>query len=130
MWLPIMKNNFHIRIKVKTNYIKEQSAPDKSRYVFSYTINIKNLGNNSAKLISRQWIITDSNGNIQEVSGDGVVGQQPKIDSGEEFIYSSGTIIKTPVGSMEGRYFMEDRDNKKFEALIAPFTLAVPGLIN
>ena len=125
-----MKNNFNIIIKVNTNYLKEQSDPDENRYVFSYTINIKNLGNNSAKLISRQWIITDSNGNIQEVSGDGVVGQQPNINSGEEFTYTSGTIIKTPVGTMEGRYFMEDANNKRFEALIAPFTLAVPGLIN
>ena len=125
-----MKNNFNIRIKVTTNYLKEQSAPDENRYVFSYKINIKNLGNNSAKLISRQWIITDSNGNIQEVNGDGVVGQQPNINSGEEFTYTSGTIIKTPVGTMEGRYFMEDINNKRFEALIAPFTLAVPGLIN
>tara|TARA_B100000965_G_scaffold352541_1_gene327792 strand:+ start:317 stop:694 length:378 start_codon:yes stop_codon:yes gene_type:complete len=125
-----MKNNFNIRIKVNTNYLKEQSDPDENRYVFSYTINIKNLDNNSAKLISRQWIITDSNGNIQEVSGDGVVGQQPNINSGEEFTYTSGTIIKTPVGTMEGRYFMEDINNKRFEALIAPFTLAVPGLIN
>ena len=125
-----MKNNFNIRIKVTTNYLKEQSAPDENRYVFSYTINIKNLGNNSAKLISRQWIITDSNGNIQEVNGDGVVGQQPNIISGEEFTYTSGAIIKTPVGTMEGRYFMEDINNKRFEALIAPFTLAVPGLIN
>ena len=125
-----MKNNFNIRIKVTTNYLKEQSAPDENRYVFSYTINIKNLGNNSAKLISRQWVITDSNGNIQEVNGDGVVGQQPNINSGEEFTYTSGTIIKTPVGTMEGRYFMEDINNKRFEALIAPFTLAAPGLIN
>ena len=125
-----MKNNFNIRIKVTTNYLKEQSAPDENRYLFSYTINIKNLGNNSAKLISRQWIITDSNGNIQEVNGDGVLGQQPNINSGEEFTYTSGTIIKTPVGTMEGRYFMEDINNKRFEALIAPFTLAVPGLIN
>ena len=125
-----MKNNFNIRIKVTTNYLKEQSAPDENRYVFSYTINIKNLGNDSAKLISRQWIITDSNGNIQEVNGDGVVGQQPNINSGEEFTYTSGIIIKTPVGTMEGRYFMEDRNNKRFEALITPFTLAVPGLIN
>ena len=125
-----MKNNFNIRIKVITNYLKEQSAPDENRYVFSYAINIKNLGSNSAKLISRQWIITDSNGNIQEVNGDGVVGQQPNINPGEEFTYTSGTIIKTPVGTMEGRYFMEDKDNKRFEALIAPFTLAVPGLIN
>tara|TARA_B100000579_G_scaffold380736_1_gene348834 strand:+ start:314 stop:691 length:378 start_codon:yes stop_codon:yes gene_type:complete len=125
-----MKNNFNIRIKVTTNYLKEQSAPDENRYVFSYAINIKNLGSNSAKLISRQWIITDSNGNIQEVNGDGVVGQQPNINPGEEFTYTSGTIIKTPVGTMEGRYFMEDMNNKSFEAPIAPFTLAVPGLIN
>ena len=125
-----MKNNFNIRIKVTTNYLKGQSAPDENRYVFSYTINLKNLGNNSAKLISRQWIITDSNGNIQEVNGDGVVGQQPNINPGEEFTYTSGTIIKTPVGTMEGRYFMEDINNKRFEALIATFTLAVPGLIN
>ena len=125
-----MKNNFNIKIKVTTSYLKGQSAPDENRYVFSYTINIKNLGNNSAKLISRQWIITDSNGNIQEVNGDGVVGQQPNINPGEEFTYTSGTIIKTPVGTMEGRYFMEDINNRRFEAPIDPFTLAVPGLIN
>ena len=113
-----------------TNYIHEQSEPDENRYVFAYTITISNEGNNSAKLLSRHWVITDSNGKTQEVRGDGVVGEQPKLKPGEQFCYSSGAIIETPVGAMQGKYNMQAGDGNNFDAPIAPFTLAVPGVIH
>ena len=125
-----MAENSNINIKVDTNYIHEQSEPDDGRYVFSYTITISNQGNIAARLLSRHWVITDSNGKIQEVTGDGVVGEQPKLKPGEEFIYSSGAIIETPVGAMQGKYFMEAENGVSFDALIAPFTLAVPGMLH
>ena len=125
-----MSKNSSINIKVNTNYIHEQSEPDDSRYVFSYTITISNQGNIAARLLSRHWVITDSNGKIQEVTGDGVVGEQPKLKPGEEFIYSSGAIIETPVGAMQGKYFMEAENGINFDASIAPFTLAVPGMLH
>ena len=125
-----MSKNSNINIKVNTNYIHEQSEPDDSRYVFSYTITISNQGNIAARLLSRHWVITDSNGKIQEVTGDGVVGEQPKLKPGEEFIYSSGAIIETPVGAMQGKYFMEAENGINFDASIAPFTLAVPGVLH
>ncbi len=125
-----MSKNSNINIKVNTNYIHEQSEPDDSRYVFSYTITISNQGNIAARLLSRHWVITDSNGKIQEVTGDGVVGEQPKLKPGEEFIYSSGAIIETPVGAMQGKYFMEAENGINFDASIAPFTLAVPGMLH
>ena len=125
-----MAENSKINIKVDTNYIHEQSEPDDGRYVFSYTITISNQGNIAARLLSRHWVITDSNGKIQEVTGDGVVGEQPKLKPGEEFIYSSGAIIETPVGAMQGKYFMEAENGVSFDAPIAPFTLAVPGMLH
>ena len=125
-----MSKNSNINIKVNTNYIHEQSEPDDSRYVFSYTITISNQGNIAARLLSRHWVITDYNGKIQEVTGDGVVGEQPKLKPGEEFIYSSGAIIETPVGAMQGKYFMEAENGINFDAPIAPFTLAVPGMLH
>ena len=119
-----------IRIHVATNYIDEQSEPDSDRYVFSYTITISNNGNVAAQLISRHWVITDANGKVQEVSGDGVVGEQPHLAPGEEFRYSSGAILETPVGAMQGLYRMQADDGASFDAPIAPFTLAVPGLLH
>lgn len=119
-----------ICIQVVTDYVGEQSEPDADRYVFAYTITILNNGNVAAKLLSRHWIITDSNGKIQEVSGDGVVGEQPYLQPGEEFRYSSGAVLETPVGAMQGLYRMEADDGVYFDAPIAPFTLAVPGLLH
>ena len=98
------KQNCEIRIEIATDYIDEQSEPDDGRYVFSYTITIANLGKLPARLLSRHWIITDANGKVQEVKGDGVVGEQPHLYPGEKFRYSSGAVLETPVGSMQGRF--------------------------
>ena len=119
-----------IRIKVTTTYVDEQSEPDQDRYVFAYTITISNDGQVPAKLLSRHWVITDANGKVQEVSGDGVVGEQPHLQPGEEFRYSSGAVLETPVGAMQGLYRMRADDGVSFDAPIAPFTLAVPGLLH
>lgn len=120
----------NINIHVATSYVDEQSEPDSDRYVFAYTITITNSGDVAAQLKSRHWIITDANGKVQEVSGDGVVGEQPHLNPGEKFRYSSGAILETPVGAMQGLYRMEADDGIAFDAPIAPFTLAVPGLLN
>jgi ApaG protein len=119
-----------IRIEVATSYVGEQSEPDRGRYVFSYTITISNEGNVPARLISRHWIITDANGKVQEVSGDGVVGEQPHLGPGQSFRYSSGAVLETPVGAMQGLYRMQTDNGMRFDAPIAPFTLAVPGLLH
>lgn len=119
-----------IRINVDTSYIDDQSEPDADRYVFGYTITISNDGDIAAKLLSRHWVITDANGKVQEVSGDGVVGEQPYLNPGERFRYSSGAVIETPVGAMQGLYRMVADDGASFDAPIAPFTLAVPGLLH
>ncbi len=119
-----------ILIQVATDYVDEQSEPDSDRYVFAYTITITNSGDVPARLISRHWIITDANGKVQEVSGDGVVGEQPHLNPGEEFRYSSGAVLETPVGAMQGLYRMEADNGVNFDAPIAPFTLAVPGVLH
>lgn len=119
-----------IHIQVATDYVDEQSEPESDRYVFAYTITISNNGDVPARLISRHWIITDANGKVQEVSGDGVVGEQPHLNPGEEFRYSSGAVLETPVGAMQGLYRMEADNGVNFDAPIAPFTLAVPGVLH
>ena len=124
------KDNYEIRIEVATKYVVDQSEPDVGRYVFAYTITIENLGDLPARLLSRHWIITDANGKVQEVSGDGVVGEQPRLNPGESFRYSSGAILETPVGAMQGSYRMEADNGTNFEAPIPPFTLAVPGVLH
>jgi len=119
-----------IRIRVATSYMDDQSEPDADRYVFAYTITISNDGDQPATLRSRHWVITDANGKVQEVSGDGVVGEQPHLNPGEDFRYSSGAVLETPVGAMQGMYKMETDAGDHFDAPIAPFTLAVPGLLH
>ena len=119
-----------IRIKVATNYVDDQSEPDADRYVFAYTITISNDGDVPATLVGRHWVITDANGKVQEVSGDGVVGEQPHLNPGERFRYSSGAVLETPVGAMQGLYRMETDTGASFDAPIDPFTLAVPGLLH
>jgi len=119
-----------IRVQVATNYVDEQSRPESGRYVFAYTITIANNGDVPVRLISRHWVITDANGKVQEVSGDGVVGKQPHLNPGEVFRYSSGAVLETPVGAMQGLYRMEADNGVKFDAPIAPFTLAVPGVLH
>ena len=117
-------------VAVETRYIVEESDPEGDRYVFAYTITLKNLSSIPAQLLSRHWLITDANGKVQEVSGDGVVGEQPKLDPGETFRYSSGAILETPVGAMQGSYKMQADDGIDFDAPIPPFTLAVPGVLH
>ena len=119
-----------ILIDVATTYVDEQSEPDADRYVFAYTITIRNDGEIAARLKSRHWIITDANGKVQEVNGDGVVGEQPYLEPGEQFRYSSGAVLETPVGAMQGLYRMEADDGARFDAPIPPFTLAVPGMLH
>ena len=121
---------YEIKIDVATNYIVDQSEPDVDRYVFAYTITIENLGDLPARLLSRHWVITDANGKVQEVKGDGVVGEQPHLNPGETFRYSSGAVLETPVGAMQGSYRMKADNGTHFEAPIPPFTLAVPGVLH
>jgi ApaG protein len=118
-----------IRVDVETNYVEDQSDPRERRYVFSYTITLRNEGQLPAKLLSRHWIITDANGKVQEARGDGVVGEQPHLKPGQGFRYSSGTMIETPVGAMQGSYTMVADDGERFDAPIAPFRLAMPGIL-
>lgn len=119
-----------IDVKVKAIYIEEQSDPEAERYVFAYTVTIQNNGTNTAKLLSRHWIITDADNNTQEVRGDGVVGEQPQIKPGEGFEYTSGTVLDTPVGSMRGSYQMHSEHGEHFDAEIPMFTLSVPMILN
>ena len=119
-----------IRVDVQTTFLDEQSAPDDQRYVFAYTITIRNEGETAARLLTRHWIITDSNGKVQEVRGSGVVGEQPHLRPGQAFRYTSGAVIETPVGAMHGSYQMLGDDGSKFEAPIQPFRLAMPGVLN
>jgi ApaG protein len=113
-----------------TTYVREQSDPNDKRFVFAYTITIKNIGEVPAKLLTRHWLITDANGKVQEVRGEGVVGEQPHIKPGQGFRYSSGAVLETPVGSMQGSYQMLADDGSLFDAPISPFSLAVPGLVH
>jgi ApaG protein len=119
-----------IRVDVSTHYIDDQSKPDESRFLFSYTITIHNEGTVPAKLLTRHWVITDANGKVQEVRGDGVVGEQPYLQPGQGFRYSSSTMIETPVGAMQGSYQMLADDGQQFDATIAPFRLAKPGMLH
>ncbi len=121
--------NPSIDIDVATTYREDRSEPDSGRFVFAYRIRIRNDGDQVTQLLRRHWVITDSNGKVQEVRGDGVVGQQPVLEPGESYEYSSGAIIETPVGTMQGSYLMKRNDDVRFEAPIEPFTLAIPGIL-
>lgn len=125
-----LKTNNNIAIDVTTNYLATKSEPEKERYVFSYTITIKNAGNNSARLLSRYWKITGGNGTEQEVEGDGVIGQHPYLAPEQEFTYTSAAMLDTPVGMMQGSYMMVDDDGEHFEVAIPAFTLAVPQTLH
>lgn len=120
----------NIRVEVSTDYVDDQSKPDEHRFVFSYTITIRNEGEVAAKLLNRHWVITDANGKVQEVRGAGVVGEQPHLEPGEGFRYSSGAILETPVGTMQGSYEMVADNGERFHAPIKPFRLAIPGLLH
>lgn len=125
-----MSEKNKILIEAAPHYVEGQSVPEEGRYVFSYTITITNLGTAPAKLLTRYWVITDANGKIQEVRGDGVVGEQPYLKPGEFFKYTSGAMIETPVGTMQGEYMMRTDDGNHFNALIPRFTLSIPRTLH
>ena len=115
-----------IRVTVRAQYLADQSSPEKSRYVFAYSVTIANEGNGPAQLRTRHWIITDGRGKVEEVQGDGVVGEQPRLVPGQRFQYTSGCVLNTPVGTMHGTYQMIRDDGTWFDAVIAPFSLVMP----
>lgn len=116
-----------IRVRVKAQYLADQSSPRDDRFVFAYTITISNEGAAPAQLRTRHWVITDSRGTIDEVRGDGVVGEQPHLGPGESFQYTSGCVLTTPLGTMHGSYRMWRDDGSHFDATIAPFSLVSPS---
>jgi ApaG protein len=122
--------NYNIKVEVETQYVEEQSLPDQDHYVFAYTITIYNAGSIAARLLSRHWIITDANNKVQEVKGDGVVGEQPHLKPGERYRYTSGTMLETPVGTMRGSYQMVADDGVEFDAEIPVFTLSMPRTLH
>lgn len=119
-----------IKIQVQTKYIPEQSNPEYQRYVFAYLITIKNLSTETVQLIRRYWLITDSNGKQMQVDGEGVVGEQPMIAANDEYTYTSGTALETPVGVMQGHYTLLNHAGEPFITEIEPFSLAVPNVLN
>jgi len=121
---------YEFAVAVRTQYLPEQSNPDRDQYVFSYTITIRNTGSVAAQLISRHWVITDANNQTQEVRGLGVVGHQPLLQPGQQFEYTSGTQVATPQGSMYGEYFCVAEDGHRFEVPIPEFVLVQPGALH
>ena len=121
---------YQIDVSVVTRFLADQSQPEHNRFAFAYTITVKNNGLVPAKLLSRHWIITDGDGQVEEVRGAGVVGQQPLIDAGTSHTYSSGTVMTSKVGTMQGSYQMKAIDGQLFDAIIKPFRLAVPGALH
>jgi len=121
---------YSIQVEVETQYVEEQSLPDQDHYVFAYTITIHNSGSVPARLLTRHWIITDANNRVQEVKGEGVVGEQPHLKPGEKYRYTSGTMLETPVGTMRGSYQMRADDGVEFDAEIPTFTLSMPRTLH
>jgi ApaG protein len=128
MALTIMNDahKHHIDVNVRTTYVDAQSEPESNRFVFAYTVTITNAGSVPAKLLTRHWVITDANEKVQEVRGVGVVGEQPHLSPGMSFEYTSGTVLETPFGTMQGSYQMLADDGTQFDAEIAPFLLSTP----
>jgi len=124
------KKKYLVQVEAAPEFIPDQSDPGNERYVFAYTITIRNIGSVPAQLISRHWIITDANNSVQEVRGLGVVGQQPLLKPGENFEYTSGCSLNTPVGTMKGSFQMAAEDGNQFEASIPEFTLAAPRVLH
>ncbi|WJV53340.1 Co2+/Mg2+ efflux protein ApaG [Pectobacteriaceae bacterium CE90] len=125
-----MINAPRVCIQVQSFYIEAQSEPDEERFVFAYTITIRNLGRHEVKLLGRHWLITNANGRQTEVQGEGVIGLQPVIQPGGEFQYTSGAVLETPLGTMEGHYQMIDHQGDDFQVPIQVFRLAIPSLIH
>ena len=122
--------NYSITVSTQTQSLPEQSDEQANRYVFAYTITIRNTGDVTAQLVSRHWVITDASNQVQEVRGQGVVGEQPTLAPGQSFEYTSGTVLATPVGTMMGSYQMVTEDGTKFDAPIPKFVLSVPRVLH
>lgn len=121
---------YEFKVNVQTQYLQQQSDPDASHYVFAYEVTIRNTGQIAAQLISRHWVITDANNQTEEVRGLGVVGNQPLLQPGEQFQYTSGTSLATPQGSMKGEYFCVAEDGERFETPIPEFVLSLPRTLH
>jgi ApaG protein len=119
-----------IDVSVQVNYLAAESAPERERFAFAYTITIANHGPIPSQLLNRHWVITDGGGDVQEVRGPGVIGQQPRLARGQKFTYTSGAVIKTPVGTMEGSYEFRTDDGELFEVPIDVFSLRVAGVVH
>ena len=124
------KKPYDITVSVDTRFLDEQSAPAEQRYAFAYTITIANHGTVGARLLSRHWIITDGNGNVREVHGEGVVGEQPWVRPGADYEYTSGAVLETALGTMHGSYQMVADDGTHFDALIPAFVLSIPRVLH
>lgn len=124
------KPKYAFSVSVETAYLQNQSSPDENQYAFSYTVTIANVGSVAGQLISRHWVITDANNHVEEVKGLGVVGAQPLLFPEQRYEYTSGTLLATPIGSMRGTYKIVAEDGTLFDAVIEPFTLAVPKMLN
>ena len=123
-------NTEGIQVDVDTLYVESESDPENNRFVFAYTITIRNIGEIAAKLLTRHWVIRDANGKVQEVQGDGVVGEQPHLKPGEGFQYTSGTMLETSMGTMGGSYLLVTDDGEEFKAPIADFLLSAPRTLH
>lgn len=125
-----MSEQNKILVEVRPRYIAEQSKPNEDKYAFAYTIKISNIGTVAAKLLSRHWLITDANGKIEEVRGEGVIGKKPYLKPGEAFTYTSGALLSTSVGVMQGTYTMRSDSGEDFDTLIPQFTLSIPRTLH
>ena len=119
-----------IEVTIRAGYVESQSNPEESTYFFAYEVTIENVGDTDAQLVSRHWIVTDGTGEERHVRGAGVVGEQPLLEPGEVFQYTSFCPLETPVGSMLGSYRFKRADGTFFDAIVAPFTLAMPNMLN
>ncbi|MCX7514009.1 Co2+/Mg2+ efflux protein ApaG [Frateuria sp. STR12] len=124
------KASYTIDVQVETRFVPDQSKPHDDRYVFAYTVTLRNAGDVPARLLTRHWVITDANGKVEEVRGDGVVGEQPWMRPGDRYQYSSGAVLDTPVGTMRGSYRMVADDGTHFDAPIPSFTLSIPRTLH
>jgi ApaG protein len=125
-----MSEKNKVLVEAKPQYIEAQSSPEDNRFVFAYTITITNVGEVPARLLTRHWLITDANGKVQEVNGDGVVGEHPHLNPGDSFRYTSAAMIDTPVGVMQGKYQMQSDTGMQFSAQIPKFTLSIPRVLH
>ena len=121
---------YELTVTVHTQYLEDQSDPDNARFVFAYSVTMKNTGTVAAQVISRHWVITNANDHVEEVRGLGVVGYQPLLQPGEQFEYTSGTSLVTPQGTMHGEYFCVAEDGEQFEAKIPEFVLSLPRTLH